>query len=131
MFETETDQKKCASCNFTSFYYSRRHSSCPPNQENRENSRLKNHKPGKSTVRSTSSGRLLLSDDEQLIESQEEIMTDQASPEAGKISNSPKLFLENQKILFVSYPNHLIEPLNFKKSLQIRPHLREVVRPIS
>ena len=84
MFETETDQKNCASCNFTSFYFSRRHSSCPPNQENRENSRLKNHKPGKSTVRSTSSGRLLLSDDEQLIESQEEIMTDQASPEGGK-----------------------------------------------
>ena len=102
------------SCNFTSFYYSRRHSSCPPNQENRENSRLKNHKPGKSTVRSTSSGRLLLSDDEQLIESQEEIMTDQASPEGGKIPNSPKLFLENEKILFIlSYPNHLREPLDF------------------
>ena len=96
MFETETDQKKCASCNFTSFYYSRRHSSCPPNQENRENSRLKNHKPGKSTVRLTSSGRLLLSDDEQLIESQEEIMTDQASPEGGKTKtfdpNSHKAF---------------------------------------
>ena len=82
--QKQTKKSVLSSCNFTSFYYSRRHSSCPPNQENRENSRLKNHKPGKSTVRLTSSGRLLLSDDEQLIESQEEIMTDQASPEGGK-----------------------------------------------
>ena len=44
----------------------------------------------------TLSCRLLLSDDEQLIESQEEIMTDQASPEGGKTktfnTNSHKAF---------------------------------------
>jgi len=80
-------RKKDTSTNSTDKREPRRHSSCPPNQENRENSRLKNHKPGKSTVRSTSSGRLLLSDDEQLIESQEEIMTDQASPEADALAD--------------------------------------------
>ena len=115
MFETETDQKMCASsCNFTSFYYSRRHSSCPPNQENRENSRLKNHKPGKSTVRSTSSGRLLLSDDEQLIESQEEIMTDQASPEGGKT----KTFDPNSHKAFDRRVNHSICVQDFVQKMK-------------
>ena len=107
-------EKKCASSNFTSFYYSRRHSSCPPNQENRENSRLKNHKPGKSTVRSTSSGRLLLSDDEQLIESQEEIMTDQASPEGGKT----KTFHTNSHKAFDRRVNHSICVQDFVQKMK-------------
>ena len=67
------------SCNFTSFCYSRRHHSCPPNGNQLQKSAKKEN-----SIRSSSSGLLINAYDEITDELKQEIMTDKDSPEGGK-----------------------------------------------